>query len=506
MSKGMLCVLTAVLLLAGCEDKPKYTTEQLATMPFAKRDGLSEPSGGMVLVVGEQTVTEDEVIGPVFEKLARVAQKGDFEQFRGVAEPVIEQQLVARISDALLYSRAKKEAGDINDELDRAVTAEVRKFVMDFGGDYAKAEQALKQMGMDWGEFDRYQRRRVLSQSYISQLIPKDQPIAYSDIIAAYDETKERLYTTPAAVQFRLIDIEPAKLRGIDSGKPRIEQARELAKQLVGRIKQGESFEQLATDYSHGSSASVGGLWRKLDPESLAAPYDVLAKEAAKMKPGEVAGPIESQEHVFIMQLVEYQPKGVEPFEKVQNQVKARLSVERLRQAIDKFNAELLEQASAADRKRFVDFCVREIYLMATKLRPAGLKDGNHRMKIVAHGIDLVDFPRIEEMVARHDKRFLDKVFTAAEQAYAEANRNGVEKLAGRFAAKEAVLKLVGTGWRGKIAWTDIEVVNTATGQPQVRLSGEVKKIADKLGITQISVSITHTANFAIASAVALAK
>ncbi len=121
------------------------------------------------------------------------------------------------------------------------------------------------------------------------------------------------------------------------------------------------------------------------------------------------------------------------------------------------------------------------------------------------HGIDLVDFPRIEEMVARHDKRFLDKVFTAAEQAYAEANKNGVEKLAGRFAAKEAVLKLVGTGWRGKIAWTDIEVVNTETGQPEVRLSGEVKKIADKLSITHISVSITHTANFAIASAVALA-
>jgi holo-[acyl-carrier protein] synthase len=127
-------------------------------------------------------------------------------------------------------------------------------------------------------------------------------------------------------------------------------------------------------------------------------------------------------------------------------------------------------------------------------------------MGIIAHGIDLVDFPRIEEMVNRHDKRFLDKVFTAAEQAYANENKNGVEKLAGRFAAKEAVLKLVGTGWRGKIAWTDIEVVNTPTGQPQVKLSGEVKKIADKLGIMQISVSITHTANFAIASAVALAE
>ncbi len=127
-------------------------------------------------------------------------------------------------------------------------------------------------------------------------------------------------------------------------------------------------------------------------------------------------------------------------------------------------------------------------------------------MGIIAHGIDLVDFPRIEDMVARHGERFLDRVFTAEEQKYARANKNGIEKLAGRFAAKEAVLKLVGTGWRGKIAWTDIEVVNTETGQPEVKLSGEVKKIADKLGITQISVSITHTANFAIASAVALAE
>jgi holo-[acyl-carrier protein] synthase len=127
-------------------------------------------------------------------------------------------------------------------------------------------------------------------------------------------------------------------------------------------------------------------------------------------------------------------------------------------------------------------------------------------MEIIAHGIDLVDFPRIEDMLKKHGERFLDRVFTAAEQEYAKANKNGVEKLAGRFAAKEAVLKLLGTGWRGKIAWTDIEVVNTEMGRPEVKLSGEVKKIADKAGITQISVSITHTANFAIASAVALAK
>ena len=126
-------------------------------------------------------------------------------------------------------------------------------------------------------------------------------------------------------------------------------------------------------------------------------------------------------------------------------------------------------------------------------------------MEIIAHGIDLVDFPRIEEMIKRHGERFLNRVFTAAELAYAEANKNSVEKLAGRFAAKEAVLKLMGTGWQGKIAWTDIEVINNPAGQPEVTLGGQVKKIADQLGIKHISVSITHTANFAIASAVALA-
>lgn len=127
-------------------------------------------------------------------------------------------------------------------------------------------------------------------------------------------------------------------------------------------------------------------------------------------------------------------------------------------------------------------------------------------MKIIAHGIDLVDFPRLETMIQRHGGRFLNRVFTEREQADADSVRNRIEKLAGRFAAKEAVLKLIGTGWRGKIAWTDIEIVNNPTGQPVVKTSGEVRRIADEAGIEQITLSITHTANFAIASAVAVAE
>jgi len=127
-------------------------------------------------------------------------------------------------------------------------------------------------------------------------------------------------------------------------------------------------------------------------------------------------------------------------------------------------------------------------------------------MQIVAHGIDLVDCPRIEEMIDKHGEKFLNRVFTAKEQADAEANRNRIEKLSGRFAAKEAILKLIGTGWRGKIAWTDIEITNNPMGQPIVSLAGEVEKIAANLGIEHVNISITHTSNFVIASAVALAQ
>ena len=125
-------------------------------------------------------------------------------------------------------------------------------------------------------------------------------------------------------------------------------------------------------------------------------------------------------------------------------------------------------------------------------------------MKIIAHGIDLVDFGRIEEMLEKHPERFLKRVYTQTEQADADKHVRRVEKLAGRFAAKEAVMKLIGTGWRDGIAWTDIEVVNNPLGQPIVNITGKVKELADEKGIEQITLSITHTSNFAIASAVAL--
>ncbi len=125
-------------------------------------------------------------------------------------------------------------------------------------------------------------------------------------------------------------------------------------------------------------------------------------------------------------------------------------------------------------------------------------------MQLIAHGIDLVDCARIRDLLERHQDRFLERVFTPAERQYAARYHNQVERLAGRFAAKEAVFKLIGTGWGQGTAWTDIEVVNDPTGRPRLQLRGQTHQIAQQMGIQEISISLTHAANLAIASVVAL--
>ena len=124
-------------------------------------------------------------------------------------------------------------------------------------------------------------------------------------------------------------------------------------------------------------------------------------------------------------------------------------------------------------------------------------------MAIVGHGIDIVETARIRQLVEEHGKHFLDRCFTEAEQAYCLQNsKRRFEHLAGRFAAKEAVLKVLGTGWRGGIAWTDIEILNEPSGQPRLRLTDESLRIADELGITGWHLSISHIETHATASAI----
>ncbi|HWL94675.1 MAG TPA: holo-ACP synthase [Phycisphaerae bacterium] len=125
-------------------------------------------------------------------------------------------------------------------------------------------------------------------------------------------------------------------------------------------------------------------------------------------------------------------------------------------------------------------------------------------MSVLGHGIDLVENERIERVWKEHPDRFLSRILTPLERAYCEKHKNPVPHIAGRFAAKEAILKMIGTGWRGQIAWTDIEIENDDSGQPRVTLTGHTLSVARRLGISRVMLSITHTDRFAAGSAIGL--
>src|ERR1700761_9865779 len=121
---------------------------------------------------------------------------------------------------------------------------------------------------------------------------------------------------------------------------------------------------------------------------------------------------------------------------------------------------------------------------------------------IVGSGIDLVEIERIQHSVERFGARFLDRVYTHAEQAYCLRKRNAAESLAARFAAKEAAAKALGTGISRGVNWLEIEVIREPGGRPNVQFHGRAREFASRLGVLHAALSITHTADLSMASVV----
>ena len=121
---------------------------------------------------------------------------------------------------------------------------------------------------------------------------------------------------------------------------------------------------------------------------------------------------------------------------------------------------------------------------------------------IVGTGIDLVEIGRIQHSMDRYGSRFLNRVYTAEEQAYCLRKRNAAESFAARFAAKEAGAKALGTGISFGVNWLEIEVVRAPGGRPTLRFHGRAAQIAAAIGVARSALSITHTANLAMASVV----
>src|SRR5215469_3557077 len=121
---------------------------------------------------------------------------------------------------------------------------------------------------------------------------------------------------------------------------------------------------------------------------------------------------------------------------------------------------------------------------------------------IVGMGIDIAEVGRIRAVIQTQGERFLRRVYTSEEAAYCEQFKNKFEHYAGRFAAKEAAMKALGTGWSRGVRWVDVEIVRQRGGRPFVLVRGEAKKIADRMGVKNIALSITHTAEQAFAEVI----
>ena len=361
-----------LFLLAGC-DSSSLSEAEKQRLAVTQKIELVEAAGGFVLIVGGETITSDQIVetrtqlNGMFvspkEYFGPIAQANEFEQFKERARGPLEEILISKISNILLYQHAKRQMGENIDEgLEKAAENEYKNFVLGFGGDQARADDELKRILMDKNSFIEQQKRAILIQSYMASKMSYNRPVTYREMIDCYDRIKDKYFARASKIRFRLIDIQPDKLELEDPNDDPWRLGNKMANELIGLIKSGEDFGELAKKYSHGDWKDFGGLWRLIQPSSLAEPYDILAAEAERIEQGEVVGPIVTKQHIFIMKLEEKQIAGYEPFEDVQELVEQKILLDRRNEVVGKLNSEVKRQANLSRTDKFIDFCMEKIY------------------------------------------------------------------------------------------------------------------------------------------------
>jgi parvulin-like peptidyl-prolyl isomerase len=371
----VVCLAALFILGSGCGDKKSaLTPEEVKRMTLAQKPERPD----RLIVCGETITWEAVMMSPTEQRanvpslregLEKLAQETTVAQFLEQARPITQLKLNRIIRDIVLAQRGKRELGkDLEaSKLDAVAEKELRRFVVEHGSNGAAADAALAEMGMNRATYKEYVKRQSLKEYLIHAKDIRDDPITYGDLVARYDELKDKYYLQPGVVQFRLIDIQPTKMELTDPNEDPIAKTRGLAAELRKRIDAGEDFAALAKQYSHDARGKEGGLWKPRDPGSLAAPYDLVGKTVRTMKPGEVAGPLETETlgHVFLVKLEEKQEQRYQPLSEVQEEVRANIVDQREKKMEKDLLAEVTQQIALADTDRFVDYCLQRMYRQA---------------------------------------------------------------------------------------------------------------------------------------------
>lgn len=367
-----LCLAGMVISLigTGCGSKPqygKYTEEQMQQFELAQQQDLPAPSGDtMVLGIGSETISSDEILAVSEKTLATGARQMDEAAFSNWARSFIQEVIRSKTTDILLYQQAKKSAPDtIDDMLEKAVDSEVTRFVASYGNNYALAESKIKEMGMDWQSFKAYQKKLIMTQSYISNKLKNEKRFSQQQLRNYYDQNKDELFYQKSEVGFSVIEIQPDRLTPEQIGQEAdsLAAAKRIAAELVKQLENGADFAELAKQY-HGDLAAIGGKIRPFEPgkSGMREPYNSLETVAVTMKPEQTTGPIEIDGRVFALKLDTLQIGGYTPFEDVQQRIEQQLLFQYRRQQYEELVDTLAKKMDIAETERFTEFCLRQAY------------------------------------------------------------------------------------------------------------------------------------------------
>lgn len=369
----LLVVAVAVILIGqpGCSGKKlsqgKFTQEQMQQIPLSNPYDLPTASGGMVLAVFSETIGSDQILNMTEKTLKPAAERLAKDAFETGAMPYVRQAVQGKVTDILIYEEARKKSPEnIEESLEKAIESEMTRFIASYGNNYALAEKKIKEMGMDWRSFRDYQKKLIMTQSYISSTFKEDQRFSYQELVDYYNSIRDEQFCKTSIVEFSLIDIVPSELKPdqIGAGQTSQDAALGIVRDILNRAEAGEDFAELARLYSHGPLAPVGGkmLPVTVGAGSLPKPYDVLESTAIQMQPGQVKGPIENEGHLFLVKLISYEPGGCKSFEEVQHLIADQMQFEYRQKKYMDFVNRLVEKANIDQMERFIRFCTNEAW------------------------------------------------------------------------------------------------------------------------------------------------
>ena len=363
----LVLIVLALVFACGCassDKKPVVSPEELELIPIPQKYGLPEPSGGMTLSVGKDTLTAQEVISALVEYLGEIPSS-DYKTFKTQVKPQIGAFIETKISNILLAEMASNSTNQsVEEQLDKLAEQEVRAYINDIhNGDYAKAEEELRKGGLNWASFKELKKKQILSQSYVSEQLNENKLVTHTELLVFYNANKDRLFSKQGLLEFRLIDIQPAKITLDDPNQDSSQAAQQLVDKIIAEIEQDQDFAALAKQYSHGHKAESGGLWSSSSPESIAAPYDILVTKAESMQIDEVTEPIDAAGRIFIMKLLKNQQTQHTSFEQAQQRIEEYVLAKRRLEEVNKLQEKLLARAGVIEKGGFVEFCTEQIYL-----------------------------------------------------------------------------------------------------------------------------------------------